>query len=91
MAAAQILTQTIKGNVTGESEEVEALEKVADIFETVAKIKSQKQKENIIMNMQLDCQDAPMHYLQGWPKQMRKIQEKAGWKNFLQGWTQVKG
>ena len=42
---AQILTQTIKGNVTGESEEMEALEKVAGIFETIANRKSQKQKD----------------------------------------------
>ena len=44
VAAAQILTQTIKGNVTGESEEMEALKKVADIFETIANRKSQKQE-----------------------------------------------
>ena len=45
VAAAQILTQTIKGNVTGESKEMEALGKVAEIFETIAKRKSRKQKE----------------------------------------------
>ena len=39
VAAAQILTQTIKGNVTGESEEMEALGKVAECFETIAKYK----------------------------------------------------
>ena len=39
VAAAQILTQTIKGNVTGESEEMEALGKVAECFETIAKQK----------------------------------------------------
>ena len=61
MAAAKILTQTIKGNVTGESEKMEALE-------IVAEDKVAETKKNIIMNMQLDCQDASMHYLQGWPK-----------------------
>ena len=76
VAAAQILTQTIKGNVTGESEEMEALEKVAEIFETIANRKSRKKKEKTITNIQLDCQDAPMHYLQGWPKQMCKMKEK---------------
>ena len=44
VAAAQILTQTIKVNVIGEKKEVEALEKVAQIFETIAKRKSIKQK-----------------------------------------------
>ena len=44
VAAAQISMQTIKGNVAGESKEMEALEKVAEIFETIAKRKSQKQK-----------------------------------------------
>ena len=45
VAVAKILTQTIKVNVTGESEEMEALEKVAEIFETIAKRNPQKQKE----------------------------------------------
>ena len=44
MAAAQILTKTIKENVTGESKEMEELKKVAEIFETIAKQKSRKQK-----------------------------------------------
>ena len=35
----------MKGNVTGESEEMEALEKVAEIFETIAKRKAREQKE----------------------------------------------
>ena len=39
LAAAQILTQKIKGNVKSESEEMEALEKVAEIFETIEKRK----------------------------------------------------
>ena len=42
VAAAQILTQTIKGNLTGESEEMEALEEVAEIFEMIANRKSRK-------------------------------------------------
>ena len=46
VAAAQILTQTIKGNVTGESVEMEALEKVAESFETIANRNLRKQKEN---------------------------------------------
>ena len=45
MAVAQILAQAMKGNLTGESKEMEALEKVADIFETVAKRKAQEKKE----------------------------------------------
>ena len=45
VASAQILTQEIKGKVTGESEDMEALGKVAEIFETIAKRKSRKQKE----------------------------------------------
>ena len=44
VAAAKILTQTIKINVTGESEEMEALEKVAEIFDTIANRKSRKTK-----------------------------------------------
>ena len=47
VAAAQILTQIIKGNIAGESEEIEALEKVAEVFETIAKRKSLKQKEKL--------------------------------------------
>ena len=46
VASAQILMQTIKVNVTDESEEMEALEKVADIFETIANRNSQKQKKH---------------------------------------------
>ena len=84
VAAAQILTHSMKGNLTGESEEMEALEKVADIFETVAKLKAREQKNNTIMSMQFDFQEAPMHNLQGWPNIMRNLQ---GWKNLLQGWT----
>ena len=45
IAAAQILTQTMKVNLTGKCKEMEALENVADIFETVAKIKAQEQKQ----------------------------------------------
>ena len=44
VAAAQILTQAMKVNLTGESKEMEALEKVAEIFETVAKRKAREQK-----------------------------------------------
>ena len=45
MKATQILTQAMKGNLTGESKEMEALEKVAEMFETVAKQKAREQKE----------------------------------------------
>ena len=45
VAAAQILMQAMKGNVTGESEEMEVLGKVAEIFETVAKRKAREKKE----------------------------------------------
>ena len=44
VAAAQILTQTIKRNVTGGSKEMEALEKVVEIFEMIAKLKGKKTK-----------------------------------------------
>ena len=47
VSATQISTQTIKGNVTGESDEMEALEKVAEIFETIANRNSRKQKEKL--------------------------------------------
>ena len=40
VAAAQILTQAMKGNLTGEGKEMEALEKVAEMFETVPKRKA---------------------------------------------------
>ena len=40
VATAQILTQAMKVNLTGESKEMEALEKVAEMFETVAKRKA---------------------------------------------------
>ena len=45
VSAAQILTKTIKGNVSGESEKMKALEKVAEMFETITKRKSRKQTE----------------------------------------------
>ena len=45
VAATQILTQTITVNVTGESEGMEALDKVAEIFEMIANRKSRKQKK----------------------------------------------
>ena len=44
LAAAQIFTQEMKGNVTGKSEEMEALGKVEKHFETIAKQKSREQK-----------------------------------------------
>ena len=83
VAAVKILTQAMKGNLTGESEEIEALEKVAEIFVTVAKRKAREQKKTII-SMQFDFQEAPMHNLQGWPNRMCNLQ---GCKNILQGWT----
>ena len=45
VAVAQILTQAMKRNVTSESEEMEALEKVAEFFETVSIRKAREQKE----------------------------------------------
>ena len=51
VTVAQIPTQTIKGNVTGGSDEMEALEKVAEIFETIAKKSRENKKKNRIMNI----------------------------------------
>ena len=44
MPAAKIITQKIKGNLTGESKEMEAVGKVEEIFEAIAKRNSRKQK-----------------------------------------------
>ena len=91
VAAAQILTQTIKGNVTGESEEMEALEKVAEIFETIAKRKSRKQKERHNNEHEIRL---PRRTNAQSPRVAEKNAQnprKTGWKNLLQGWTQVKG
>ena len=91
VAAAQILTQTMEGNVTGESEEMEALEKVAKTFETNANRKSRKEKEKhnneheIILTRRTNALSPRV------AEANAQNQIKIGWKNLLQGWTQVKG
>ena len=91
VVAAQILTQTIKGNVTGEREGMESLEKVAKKFETIAKLKSQKQKERhnnehaIILPRRTNAQSPRV------AENNAQNPKKTGWKNLLQGWTQVQG
>ena len=91
MAAAQILTQTIKVNVTGESEEMEALEKVVEIFETIANRKSRKQKEKNNNEHTIRLPRRTNALSPRVAEVNAQNQRKTGWKNLLQGWTQVKG
>ena len=64
VAAAQILTQAMKGNLTGESEEMEALEKWQKFLRRLQNERHENKKKNTITSMQFDCQEAPMHNLQ---------------------------
>ena len=91
VAAAQILTQTIKGNVTGESKEMEALEKVVKCFETITNRKSQKQKEKHNNEHAIRLARRTNAISPRVAEANAQNQRKTGWKNLLQGWNQVKG
>ena len=78
VAAAQILTQTIKGNVTGESEEMEALEKWQTFLRRLQNKSRENKKKDTIMSIQLDSKTHQCTISKGGQKLCAKSKKKQG-------------
>ena len=70
---------------------MEGLEKVVEIFETIANRKSQKQKEKHNNEHAIRLPRRTNALSPRVAEANAQNQRKTGWRNVLQGWTQVKG